>query len=189
MNSQWLHHVSLLHPKCKGLPEPPIGLSGCSFLPLFARAGFLVSCGLIIVPVRTVRVSWLCSFLFSRQEGWRLENENPTDANSPLVFKGVVFNEMKGAFVSSHYQHVSVTETFESLGFWLESGGIKSNCMRHGWSWSISSGSFGVLVFFTVWQRAFVRPAPSEQAVSSPHLLCGVRRRTPEHPRPHLGAT
>ncbi|KAG7524059.1 presequence protease, mitochondrial [Solea senegalensis] len=33
-----------------------------------------------------------------RQEGWRLENEDPTDANSPLVFKGVVFNEMKGVF-------------------------------------------------------------------------------------------
>uniref|UniRef100_A0A8C2WXF8 Pitrilysin metalloproteinase 1 n=1 Tax=Cyclopterus lumpus TaxID=8103 RepID=A0A8C2WXF8_CYCLU len=33
-----------------------------------------------------------------KQEGWRLENENPTDLNSPLVFKGVVFNEMKGAF-------------------------------------------------------------------------------------------
>uniref|UniRef100_A0A3Q3FF25 Presequence protease, mitochondrial n=1 Tax=Labrus bergylta TaxID=56723 RepID=A0A3Q3FF25_9LABR len=31
------------------------------------------------------------------QEGWRLENENPTDPNSPLVFKGVVFNEMKGS--------------------------------------------------------------------------------------------
>lgn len=33
-----------------------------------------------------------------RQEGWRLENENPADPNTPLVFKGVVFNEMKGAF-------------------------------------------------------------------------------------------
>ncbi|KAM4604990.1 presequence protease, mitochondrial-like [Polymixia lowei] len=32
------------------------------------------------------------------QEGWRLENENPTDPSSPLMFKGVVFNEMKGAF-------------------------------------------------------------------------------------------
>uniref|UniRef100_A0A665XFA6 Pitrilysin metalloproteinase 1 n=1 Tax=Echeneis naucrates TaxID=173247 RepID=A0A665XFA6_ECHNA len=32
------------------------------------------------------------------QEGWRLENENPTDPSSRLVFKGVVFNEMKGAF-------------------------------------------------------------------------------------------
>ncbi|KAG7455238.1 hypothetical protein MATL_G00254490 [Megalops atlanticus] len=35
------------------------------------------------------------------QEGWRLENENPTDPNTPLVFKGVVFNEMKGAFTDS----------------------------------------------------------------------------------------
>uniref|UniRef100_A0AAY4AM05 Pitrilysin metalloproteinase 1 n=1 Tax=Denticeps clupeoides TaxID=299321 RepID=A0AAY4AM05_9TELE len=32
------------------------------------------------------------------QEGWRLENENPQDPSSPVVFKGVVFNEMKGAF-------------------------------------------------------------------------------------------
>ncbi|XP_037315052.2 presequence protease, mitochondrial [Pungitius pungitius] len=32
------------------------------------------------------------------QEGWRLEHENPTDPDSPLMFKGVVFNEMKGAF-------------------------------------------------------------------------------------------
>uniref|UniRef100_A0A8C5ALZ6 Pitrilysin metalloproteinase 1 n=1 Tax=Gadus morhua TaxID=8049 RepID=A0A8C5ALZ6_GADMO len=36
-----------------------------------------------------------------RQEGWRLENEDPQDLNSPLVFKGVVFNEMKGAFSDS----------------------------------------------------------------------------------------
>ncbi|KAJ6615442.1 hypothetical protein lerEdw1_015125 [Lerista edwardsae] len=34
------------------------------------------------------------------QEGWRLEHENPTDPQTPLVFKGIVFNEMKGAFVS-----------------------------------------------------------------------------------------
>ncbi|XP_006000818.1 presequence protease, mitochondrial isoform X1 [Latimeria chalumnae] len=32
------------------------------------------------------------------QEGWRLEHENPNNAQTPLVFKGVVFNEMKGAF-------------------------------------------------------------------------------------------
>ncbi|CAL8277109.1 unnamed protein product [Lota lota] len=36
-----------------------------------------------------------------RQEGWRLENEDPQDPSSPLVFKGVVFNEMKGAFSDS----------------------------------------------------------------------------------------
>ncbi|KAJ8272468.1 hypothetical protein GJAV_G00089420 [Gymnothorax javanicus] len=35
------------------------------------------------------------------QEGWRLENENPTNPETPLVFKGVVFNEMKGAFSDS----------------------------------------------------------------------------------------
>uniref|UniRef100_A0A8C1Y169 Presequence protease, mitochondrial n=1 Tax=Cyprinus carpio TaxID=7962 RepID=A0A8C1Y169_CYPCA len=32
------------------------------------------------------------------QEGWRLEHETPTDPSSRLVFKGVVFNEMKGVF-------------------------------------------------------------------------------------------
>ncbi|EMP41137.1 Presequence protease [Chelonia mydas] len=35
------------------------------------------------------------------QEGWRLEHENPTDPQTPLVFKGIVFNEMKGAFVNN----------------------------------------------------------------------------------------
>ena len=32
------------------------------------------------------------------QEGWRLEHKDPHDAQSPLELKGVVFNEMKGAF-------------------------------------------------------------------------------------------
>lgn len=36
-----------------------------------------------------------------RQEGWRLENEDPNDPNSPLMYKGVVFNEMKGVFSAS----------------------------------------------------------------------------------------
>lgn len=31
------------------------------------------------------------------QEGWRLEFEEPTSPESPLVYKGVVYNEMKGA--------------------------------------------------------------------------------------------
>ncbi len=31
-------------------------------------------------------------------EGWRLEHEEVTDPNSPITFKGVVFNEMKGVF-------------------------------------------------------------------------------------------
>ncbi|EHB04995.1 Presequence protease, mitochondrial [Heterocephalus glaber] len=35
------------------------------------------------------------------QEGWRLEHVNPSDPQTPLIFKGVVFNEMKGAFVNN----------------------------------------------------------------------------------------
>uniref|UniRef100_A0A2K6SEG9 Presequence protease, mitochondrial n=1 Tax=Saimiri boliviensis boliviensis TaxID=39432 RepID=A0A2K6SEG9_SAIBB len=34
-------------------------------------------------------------------EGWRLEHENPSDPQTPLVFKGVVFNEMKGVFTDN----------------------------------------------------------------------------------------
>lgn len=33
-----------------------------------------------------------------RQEGWRLEHTDVSDKNSPIIFKGVVFNEMKGVF-------------------------------------------------------------------------------------------
>lgn len=31
-----------------------------------------------------------------RQEGWRLEHKDPRDPATPILFKGVVFNEMKG---------------------------------------------------------------------------------------------
>jgi Zn-dependent M16 (insulinase) family peptidase len=34
------------------------------------------------------------------QEGWRLEFEKPDDSSSPLVYKGIVYNEMKGALSS-----------------------------------------------------------------------------------------
>lgn len=36
-----------------------------------------------------------CDF---RQEGWRLEHEDIYDPQSPIIFKGVVYNEMKGVF-------------------------------------------------------------------------------------------
>ncbi|XP_063878942.1 presequence protease, mitochondrial-like [Scylla paramamosain] len=35
------------------------------------------------------------------QEGWRLEHQDVEDQSSPIVFKGVVFNEMKGVFADS----------------------------------------------------------------------------------------
>uniref|UniRef100_A0A8C9XQS6 Pitrilysin metalloproteinase 1 n=1 Tax=Sander lucioperca TaxID=283035 RepID=A0A8C9XQS6_SANLU len=60
-----------------------------------------------------------------RQEGWRLENETPTDINSPLVFKGVVFNEMKGAFSDNervYAQHLQ-NKLFPDHTYSVVSGG------------------------------------------------------------------
>ena len=37
------------------------------------------------------------------QEGWRLENNEIEDINSPINFKGVVYNEMKGQYSNSMY--------------------------------------------------------------------------------------
>lgn len=37
------------------------------------------------------------------QEGWRLEHEVLEDRKTPIIFKGVVFNEMKGVLSSSAY--------------------------------------------------------------------------------------
>lgn len=37
------------------------------------------------------------------QEGWRLEQKDITDAKSPIEFKGVVYNEMKGNCSNSSY--------------------------------------------------------------------------------------
>ena len=36
-----------------------------------------------------------------RQEGWRLEHTQAKDPATPIIFKGVVYNEMKGVFVSN----------------------------------------------------------------------------------------
>ena len=42
-------------------------------------------------------------YLDFRQEGWRLEHENPSDPKTPLLFKGIVYNEMKGVMVSNFF--------------------------------------------------------------------------------------
>lgn len=36
------------------------------------------------------------------QEGWRLEHEKVDDPTSPIILKGVVYNEMKGVFSDPH---------------------------------------------------------------------------------------
>ena len=46
-----------------------------------------------------------CLCLFS-QEGWRLEPEDLNDPDSPCAFKGVVYNEMKGVYVSAVFSVV-----------------------------------------------------------------------------------
>ena len=37
-----------------------------------------------------------------KQEGWRLEHEVPTNTSTPITFKGVVYNEMKGQTVKKN---------------------------------------------------------------------------------------
>lgn len=39
------------------------------------------------------------------QEGWRLENSDLSDPKSPIIFKGVVYNEMKGQYSNSAYYY------------------------------------------------------------------------------------
>ncbi|MDP2608712.1 MULTISPECIES: insulinase family protein [unclassified Oceanobacter] len=59
------------------------------------------------------------------QEGHRLELEDPQDPNSKLVFKGVVFNEMKGAMsspVSQLWQGISAY-LFPTTTYHFNSGG------------------------------------------------------------------
>ncbi|KAI8373250.1 peptidase M16C associated-domain-containing protein [Blakeslea trispora] len=38
-----------------------------------------------------------------KQEGWRLEHQEPTDLSTPIQFKGVVYNEMKGQVSDANY--------------------------------------------------------------------------------------
>jgi len=59
------------------------------------------------------------------QEGHRVEFEQPDDPNTPLTFKGVVFNEMKGAMsspVSQLWQRLQ-SELFPTVTYHYNSGG------------------------------------------------------------------
>ncbi len=59
------------------------------------------------------------------QEGHRLEFEEPSDPSTPLVYRGVVYNEMKGAMsapTSQLWQHLS-SHLFPTTTYHYNSGG------------------------------------------------------------------
>ncbi len=59
------------------------------------------------------------------QEGWRLEFSNPEDPQSPLAFKGVVYNEMKGVLSSpvSRLHQALQSALFPTTTYHYNSGG------------------------------------------------------------------
>lgn len=60
-----------------------------------------------------------------RQEGWRLEPEDLANPDSPVIFKGVVFNEMKGAMSTpeSLFVHHAQSNLLPSHTYSNNSGG------------------------------------------------------------------
>lgn len=59
------------------------------------------------------------------QEGHRLEFLHPDDPNSPLLFKGVVFNEMKGALATgeARLSEALMNSLFPNVTYGVNSGG------------------------------------------------------------------
>lgn len=76
---------------------------------------------LIDVYLDAVFYPRLTSYIF-QQEGWHLELEHPGD---PLAYKGVVFNEMKGAYSSPDHvlSEYSLQSLFPDNPYGLDSGG------------------------------------------------------------------
>lgn len=60
-----------------------------------------------------------------KQEGWRLEHEKVGDLDSSMIFKGVVYNEMKGAFSDSNSLFCSRLQKHlhQGTAYGFESGG------------------------------------------------------------------
>ncbi|KAF9983611.1 Mitochondrial presequence protease [Mortierella antarctica] len=64
-----------------------------------------------------------------KQEGWRLEHENPNDKSSPIIFKGIVYNEMKGQMADAGYLFWSKMQQYMFPGttYAHNSGGDPAN--------------------------------------------------------------
>lgn len=67
----------------------------------------------------------LLNELSFKQEGWRLEFSDPQNKSSPLEFKGIVFNEMKGALANPTSRLVEELNKslFPDLTYGVNSGG------------------------------------------------------------------
>ncbi|CAG0884626.1 unnamed protein product [Darwinula stevensoni] len=70
------------------------------------------------------------------QEGWRLEHSDVDDHQTPVVFKGVVFNEMKGAFADSQrlYEQKVLNSVLPSHTYKHISGGDPLEIPKLGYS-------------------------------------------------------
>ena len=70
-----------------------------------------------------------------QQEGWRLEHTDLHDPNSDIVFKGIVFNEMKGAFSNPEQLFASKHQSLllPSHTYGVESGGIPLHIPQLTW--------------------------------------------------------
>ena len=60
------------------------------------------------------------------QEGWRLEFDQPDNPNSRLLFKGVVYNEMKGdtSDMLARFYRLAMKEVFPNTPYRFDSGGV-----------------------------------------------------------------
>ncbi|GAB1608745.1 presequence protease, mitochondrial-like [Argonauta hians] len=70
------------------------------------------------------------------QEGWRLEHQDPNNPDSPIIFKGVVYNEMKGVFSSNQsiYQQSLENQLYPSHTYGVVSGGDPAVIPDLSWS-------------------------------------------------------
>ena len=69
------------------------------------------------------------------QEGWRLEHDELADTETPLVVKGVVFNEMKGAYANSQslFGQSLLNNLYPSHTYSHSSGGFPLNIPQLTW--------------------------------------------------------